>query len=161
MRNITEIHFSDTTGNGKFSGKPDLPVEIFFLVSDSCPMSGEILTVRTTRVVPWRAVHRNSNLTVRATICSICTMCEKIYHFCYLLPAVSSRTATALPTGNGVRHRWRSTRAFAPTAVPSAVRLRKLPRALWSFSVSRSKTVNRDACLCPKLRACALGGEQG
>ena len=31
MRNITEIHFSDTTGNGKFSGKPDLPVEIFFL----------------------------------------------------------------------------------------------------------------------------------
>jgi hypothetical protein len=31
MRNITEIHFSDTTGNGKFSGKPDLPVEIFSL----------------------------------------------------------------------------------------------------------------------------------
>ena len=31
MRNITEIHFSNTTGNGKFSGKPDLPVEIFFL----------------------------------------------------------------------------------------------------------------------------------
>ena len=30
MRNITEIRFSDTTGNGKFSGKPDLPVEIFF-----------------------------------------------------------------------------------------------------------------------------------
>ena len=31
MRNITEIRFSDTTGNGKFSGKPDLPSEIFFL----------------------------------------------------------------------------------------------------------------------------------
>jgi len=35
MRNITEIHFSDTTGNGKFSGKPDLPVEIFFLACGS------------------------------------------------------------------------------------------------------------------------------
>jgi len=35
MRNITEIHFSDTTGNGKFSGKPDLPVEIFFLAPES------------------------------------------------------------------------------------------------------------------------------
>ena len=35
MRNITEIHFSDTTGNGKFSGKPDLPVEIFFLGASS------------------------------------------------------------------------------------------------------------------------------
>ena len=31
MRNYTEIRFSDTTGNGKFSGKPDLPSEIFFL----------------------------------------------------------------------------------------------------------------------------------
>ena len=31
MRNHTEIRFSDTTGNGKFSGKPDLPFEIFFL----------------------------------------------------------------------------------------------------------------------------------
>ena len=65
MRNITEIHFSD---NGKFSGKPDLPVEIFFLVSDSCPMSGEILTVRTTRVVPWRAVHRKGR--VEVNVCS-------------------------------------------------------------------------------------------
>ena len=31
MRNHTEIRFSDTTGNGKFSGKPDLPFEIFSL----------------------------------------------------------------------------------------------------------------------------------
>ena len=35
MRNHTEIRFSDTTGNGKFSGKPDLPFEIFFLVPRS------------------------------------------------------------------------------------------------------------------------------
>ena len=31
MRNHTKIRFSDITGNGKFSGKPDLPSEIFFL----------------------------------------------------------------------------------------------------------------------------------
>jgi hypothetical protein len=40
MRNITEIHFSDTTGNGKFSGKPDLPVEIFFLARESPVQTG-------------------------------------------------------------------------------------------------------------------------
>ena len=38
MRNYTEIRFSDTTGNGKFSGKPDLPVEIFFLDAHTVPV---------------------------------------------------------------------------------------------------------------------------
>ena len=41
MRNYTEIRFSDTTGNGKFSGKPDLPSEIFFLgarCNPPCPL---------------------------------------------------------------------------------------------------------------------------
>ena len=37
MRNHTEIRFSDITGNGKFSGKPDLPFEIFFLAHRSPP----------------------------------------------------------------------------------------------------------------------------
>ena len=40
MRNIAEIHFSDTTGNGKFSGKPDLPVEIFFLGRETGSAAG-------------------------------------------------------------------------------------------------------------------------
>ena len=31
IRNFARIRFSDTTGNGKFSGKPDLPSEFFFL----------------------------------------------------------------------------------------------------------------------------------
>ena len=38
MRNYTEIRFSDTTGNGKFSGKLDLPSEFFFLGPDSIPV---------------------------------------------------------------------------------------------------------------------------
>ena len=37
IRNFAGIRFSDTTGNGKFSGKPDLPSEIFFLALTTRP----------------------------------------------------------------------------------------------------------------------------